>query len=222
MSDGGGPRIGAVKQHRKSRRAPQARAGPAGAGAGIFTRMKGQALQAEVSIRVGVVVERRRLDNRWAQWSWRPVAVFTDAPDIDAWRVLVADGDVTRFHAGTVTVTLHRKLVEAYKVNLARDEPSFWVVLRDAEEEDADDMPYVVSTVTASPYEAQNYADTGEGLIEPVPVPPQLIGWLVEFVRAHPEQEVFKKRKRDRLKVEELKFGKEPIFSRTHQRPDES
>lgn len=180
-------------------------------------------MQAEVSIRVGVVVERRRLDHRWAQWSWRPVAVFTDAPDIDEWRVLVADGDVTRFHAGTVTLTLHRKLVEAYKVNLARDEPSFWVVLRDAEdEEDEGDMPWVVDTVTASPYEAQNFADTGEGLIEPVPVPKDLLGWMLEFVRAHPSEEIFKKRKRDRLQVEDLKFGKEPIFSQTRRVVDET
>ncbi|WP_162901433.1 DUF3305 domain-containing protein [Breoghania sp. L-A4] len=179
-------------------------------------------MQAEVSIRVGVVVERLRIDNRWAQWSWRPVAVFTDAPEDDAWRVLVADGDVTRFHAGNATVTLHRKLVEAYRVNLARDAPSLWVVLRDAEEADAGDMPYAVAAVTASPYEAQDYADSGEGLIEPVPVPPELLAWLVDFVRAHPAQEEFKKRKRDKLRIEEQKFGKEPIFKRSGNAPDQS
>lgn len=180
-------------------------------------------MQAEISIRVGVVVERRRLDHKWAQWSWRPVAVFTDAPDIedgDDWRAMVADGDVTRFHAGTVVLTLHRKLVEAYKVNLAREEPSFWVVLQDAEDDAA--MPYFVDTVTASPYEAQNFADTGEGLIEPVPVPPELLTWMVDFVRAHPDEEIFKKRKRDRLNVEQLKFGKEPIFSQTRRVVDET
>lgn len=181
-------------------------------------------MQAEVSIRVGVVVERRKLDNPWAKWSWRPVAVFTDAPEVpdgEPWRVLVAEGDATRFHAGTFTLTLHRKLVEAYKVNLARDAPSFWVVLQEREDDAAADIPWFVDTVTASPYEAQNFADTGEGLIEPVPVPQELLGWMVDFVRAHPEEEIFKKRKRDRLDVEELKFGKEPIFSQTRRVVDE-
>ncbi len=127
---------------------------------------------------------------------------------------------MTRFHAGTVTLTLHRKLVEAYKVNLARDEASLWVILQDNEEEG--DMPFVVDTVTASPYEAQNFADTGEGLVEPVPVPGELLAWMLDFVRSHPDEEVFKKRKRDRLDVEELKFGKEPIFAQTRRVVDET
>ena len=83
-------------------------------------------------------------------------------------------------------------------------------------------MPYFVDTVTASPYEAQNFADTGEGLIEPVPVPPELLTWMVDFVRAHPDEEIFKKRKRDRLDVEQLKFGKEPIFAQTRRVVDET
>lgn len=189
--------------------------------------MKGCALQAEVSVQVGVIVERRRSASRWAKWSWLPVAVFTDAPELaveDEWRVLVSEGDVTRFHAGTVTVTLHRKLVEAYRVNLAREEASFWVVLheRDPDEQGLSEIPWFVQTVTASPYEAQNFADTGEGIIEAVPVPPELIGWIVGFLREHPEEEIFKKRKRDRIEVEELKFGKEPIYSRTRRVVDET
>lgn len=179
-------------------------------------------MQAEISIRVGVVVERRRLDNPWADWAWKPVAVFTDAPEVDAWRVLVAAGDVTRFHAGNATVTLHRKLVEAYKVNLARDEPSLWVVLQEADEDDEGGMPWVIHAVTASPYEAQNFADTSENLIEAVPLPEPLIPWMVDFVKAHPEQEVFKKRKRDIVRVEELKFGKEPIFASSRRVVDET
>jgi hypothetical protein len=56
--------------------------------------------------------------------------------------------------------------------------------------------------VTASPFEAQDYCDTGEELVEKVPMPHGLVAWIREFVKRHHEEEVFKKRKRDRQRVD--------------------
>ncbi len=170
----------------------------------------------ELTIPVGAVVERRRIDNPWADWAWKPVAALADPPPSASWRVLKAEGDVTQFFAGCADLTLHRKLVEAYRINLAGDEPMLWIVLADAdaEAETDPDQPYVLHMVTASPYDAQDYLDSGDGIVEAVPMPEAIVARLVAFVKAHPEEEVFKKRKRDRVDVEEHKFGNQPIFLR--------
>ncbi len=172
-----------------------------------------KALKNEVSIPVGAVVERRRVDHPWAEWSWRPVAAVVEPPALEEWHVMVRDGDITRYHAGTALVTLHRKLVEAYRINLALETPSLWIMLDAADPSSA--MPWHLSQITASPYDAQDLADSGEGILEQVPMPEDLLALLVEFVRGHPAPEEFRKRRRDEVKVEELKFGKEPIFDQS-------
>ena len=58
-----------------------------------------------------------------------------------------------------------------------------------------DDKPELL-TVTASAYEAQDYADNGEDIVEPVPMPPGLEAWIGDFVERNHHQETFVKRKR--------------------------
>jgi len=172
-------------------------------------------LEKEITVPLGVLVERRKIDHPWAEWSWKPVAVLSDPPAIDPWLVLKSDRDVTQFHAATVDLNLHRTLVEAYRTNLAGDAPLVWVVLQEADSDDeaSDIWPYKVHSVTVSPYEAQDHLDGGDEIVESVAMPEAILTLLLAFVRAHPEEQVFKKRKRDRLDVEELKFGKLPIFA---------
>ncbi|PTW60857.1 uncharacterized protein DUF3305 [Breoghania corrubedonensis] len=131
---------------------------------------------------------------------------------MEDWHPMVSEGTTTRFHAGTKNVTLHRKLVEAYRINLALEVPSLWIMLDAADPGAA--QPWELSIITACPYDAQDLADSGEGILEQVPMPEDLVALLVEFVRAHPLPEEFRKRRRDEVKVEDLKFGKEPIFAR--------
>ncbi|WP_319775745.1 DUF3305 domain-containing protein [Breoghania sp.] len=173
------------------------------------------ALKNEISIPVGAIVERRRVDHPWADWSWRPVAAVVEPPALEDWHVMVSEGDTTRYHAGTTLVTLHRKLVEAYRINLALDVPSLWIMLDAADPSAA--MPWQLSQITVSPYDAQDLADSGEGILEQVPMPEDLLALLVEFVRHHPAPEEFRKRRRDEVKLEDLQFGKEPIFAQSAQ-----
>jgi len=174
-------------------------------------------LEKEITMPVGVVVERRKLDNPWADWAWKPVDVLPDPPAMEPWRMLKAEGNATHYHAATVELNLHRKLVEAYRVNLAGEAPLLWVVLQEVDysESGADEWPYKVHLVTASPYDAQDLLDSGDEIVEAVAMPEAILARVVAFVKAHPEEEVFRKRKRDRLDVEELKFSKQPIFART-------
>ena len=69
------------------------------------------------------------------------------------------------------------------------------------------DAPLEILLVTASPYEAQDYADTGEELVEKVPMPDGLVAWIRDFVEAHHEDEVFIKRKRDKKRIDQKEDG---------------
>ena len=41
-------------------------------------------MSAKESIDLGIVIERREIDNPWQDYSWTPVAVFPGAPPLDA------------------------------------------------------------------------------------------------------------------------------------------
>ncbi len=163
------------------------------------------------SIDVGVVVERRKIDHPWQEWSWRPVAVIPGAGPEENWREMRSGADWTQFHAGTLPLELHHKETEGYIVNLGNQMPAIYVVLRDAEDDDAD-YPVEPHLVTVSPFEAQDYLDSGEEIVEALPMPDGLEDWLRSFVGENHVEEKFIKRKRDKLKIEDHKFGKDPIF----------
>ena len=150
--------------------------------------------QRMISMPVGVVLRRMPGVTRWARWNWKPVAVLPGAPAAD-WRVLREEGGTTEFHAATLPLELHRKETEAYLTTLSAEPPCVYVILRPAEDAD---HPHEVEpyAVTASAFEAQDYLDSGEEHVEPVPAPPGLVAWIREFTDTHHEPEEFKKRKR--------------------------
>lgn len=162
-----------------------------------------------VSVPVGVVVAREEIDSPWQDHVWRPLAVLPGAPAVDGWREMVRADGVVQYHAATVPIELFRKEAEAYEYNLTGVEPVIYVVLAETGEEG--EFPYRVHLVTASPFEAQDYCDAGEYIVEPVDMPPELLAWIDAYVREHGASEAFKKRKRDEVNLEEHKFGQEPI-----------
>ncbi|MEM7498867.1 MAG: DUF3305 domain-containing protein [Pseudomonadota bacterium] len=169
------------------------------------------------TIPLGIVLSRRPGVTRWAAWSWRPTAVLPGAGPAAAsaadWQVLTeAPGGAADFHAATLPLTLHRAETEAYRVALSNDPPILYVVLRPNEADEggagAAARPYVPFLATASPFEAQDYADSGEELVEPVAMTPALIAWISSFVDRHHRDEAFKKRKRDRVRIEAVEDGR--------------
>jgi hypothetical protein len=106
-----------------------------------------------------------------------------------------------------VPLTLHRAETEAYRVALSNTPPVVFVVLRQAEVPTGPE-PLVVHTVTASPYEAQDYLDTGEEIVEPVPMPPALVAWVSDFVARHHVETPFVKRRRDRAGTDRVEDGR--------------
>jgi hypothetical protein len=165
-----------------------------------------------ITIPVGVVVEREKIDHPWQEYRWRPVSIFLNAPEVSEWRELRRGGNFVHYHAATLPLELHRKETNAYRTNLATGEPAVYVVLRD-DPGACSDWPVSVHLVTASPFEAQAYGESGLEIIELVPMPEPLVELLEEFIAAHHVDEPFVKRQRHKEPVtEEHKFGQEPIF----------
>lgn len=157
-------------------------------------------------LQVGVVVRRSPGVTRWARDIWKPVAIIPGAPDA-FWKELVHEGEVVDFHAGTVTMELFRADVEGYLVSLNMSVPSVWVVM-DKDVTGRSPSGWVVSTVTASAHEALDSLDSGESIVEAVPVPESMAAWIKEFVDMHYIEEPFKKRRRDEIRVDGIEDAK--------------
>nr|WP_099913181.1 DUF3305 domain-containing protein [Puniceibacterium antarcticum] len=153
---------------------------------------------------IGVVIQRRPGVTRWAKWVWTPVAVLPGAPAAE-WKTLREVGQTVEYHAATVPLTLYRGEAEAYKVALSQAEPSVYVILRAAPH--GATWPYHVHLVTASPHEAQLYAESGDEIVERVVMPEGLLSWVGAYTQAHYIEEAFVKRKRRPYKEEEKEDG---------------
>ncbi len=144
-----------------------------------------------LSLPVGVVLRQSPGVTRWAGVTWRVSGLLPGAGPGN-WTELRREGAAVEYHAATAPLTLWRSDTEAYLVALNASPPSVWVVLRQA-------LPGArpeVLTVTASAYEAQDYADNGEDIVERVPMPEGLSHWIGAFVARHHRDEAFVKRQR--------------------------
>ncbi len=169
-------------------------------------------MKDQESLPLGVVLERRRVEHPWKDHDWRPVAVIPGAPARDPegeWRTLNEGEDWVHFHSGTLPLELFRRETEGYKFNLSQDPPRIFVVLRSGEDADCehDVVPFLV---TACPYEAQDYLDSGEEIVEAVTMPPGVIAFVQAYIDRHHVDEPFKKRKRKRHDAEGEVFARRP------------
>lgn len=155
---------------------------------------------------VGVIVRRQPGVTRWAKWIWRPVGVLPGAPPAE-WRELRREGEAVEYHAATLELELFRDEVEAYRVTLGARPPSLYVVMRENPEPGAA-FPWKVALVTASPYEAEDYLDSGDEIVERVPMPPAIFAWVADFVACHHRDEPFRKRRRDEYDVDRVEEGR--------------
>jgi hypothetical protein len=149
---------------------------------------------------VGVVVEKRKLSNPWAEFSWRPVAVLPGTPDTTPWTMLDEQHEVRRFYAGASAVELFAGSGAYYRDNLASGEPSLWVVLRPTGLE----PPFEVFAVTADPNEGEGFTLAGNDLVEAVAMPEPIRQAIEAFVAEHYIETQFVKRQRDPANPEAL------------------
>ena len=147
---------------------------------------------------LGVVLRRTPGATRWARHAWKASAVLPGAPDAD-WRELRREGEAVEYHAATRMLELHGAETEAYVHGLGAKVPSVFVVMRAVS---GQEHPFEIVLVTASPYEAQDYCDSGEEIVEKVAMPPGLLAWVTDFVERFHQEEVFVKRRRDKKRID--------------------
>ena len=160
--------------------------------------------EIKCSMPLGVVLRRSAGVTPWAEWSWKAVGVIPGAPAAD-WHLLRRDGESCEYHAATRTLTLWRTDTEAYLTALADNPPSIYVIMR---EQPSSERPFDILMVTASPFEAQDYCDSAEEIVERVPISVGLIAWICDFIDAHHTEVPFVKRRRDKLSVYAVENGK--------------
>ena len=152
-----------------------------------------------IHIPLGIVILRQPGVTRWAAHVWKAVAVLPGAAPAH-WKELRREGDAVEFHAETLSLELHRADAEAYLQGLSAKTPAIYVIMR--LNTDGGEAPLQFVLATASPFEAQDYADTGEELVEKVPMPEGLVAWVRDFVELHHEEETFVKRRRNKARVD--------------------
>lgn len=160
--------------------------------------------QNSLTMPVGIVIRRVPGVTRWAKWVWKAVSVLPGAGDA-TWKELRSEGDAVEYHAGTLPLTLFSSDAEAYLHGLSAKTPSLYVVMREAEAKS--DAPLDLVLLTASPYEAQDYADTSEEIVEKIDMPAGIVAWVRDFANAHYEYEAFVKRRRNKARVDLVEDG---------------
>ncbi len=164
-----------------------------------------------ISCRIGIIVEKRPSDNPWLDHEWVTCGITLDVVDQDGWTFLQDVAGARQYLSPPATLELFSQETEAYLYNLRSPVPSLFAVLREDEESEAE-VPFDVHLVTASPYEAQDYLDSSEEHVDRIGMDDAMQAWMERFVDEHHTHEEFKKRKRNKLRIEEYKFGQEPIF----------
>jgi hypothetical protein len=156
---------------------------------------------------VGVVLERRRLNDPWRDHVWHAVEVVPGAPADVAWRELARGENAVRYLAATLPIEIFRKETDSYRMNLTGRAPRVFVVLRpDPDNTPGREMrPFLV---TVCPFEAGNYGQGGDEVVDDIPMPEEIRAWLDDFVAYHHVEEPFVKRQRDRADPDKVGFGR--------------
>lgn len=165
---------------------------------------------------LGVVIERRRINHPWKDHSWRAVAVIPGAPLLDPrgpWTLLREDEGWAQYHCGTLELELFRSDTEDYKIGLAQNPPRLFIVLRSNHDPDVahELLPFLV---TAGPYEAQHYMESGEDTVEAVAMPEEVVAFVQAFVDTHHVETVFTKRRREKAPEPGESFSRRPPVDR--------
>ena len=155
---------------------------------------------ALAKIAVGVVVERRKAQSSWIDFTWKPVTALAGLPDAAPWTMLSQDGDGATFYAGAAEILLYRTETANYRDNLGSGAPRLWVALRSTGVE----PPYEIFGVTADPAEGEAWTEAGGDLVDVVAMPEAARAVIDAFVTEHHVERPFHKRKRDHADPEAL------------------
>lgn len=145
------------------------------------------------AIPVAVVMQRRRINNRWQPFAWLPQAVVHDAENDAAPRCINDDPDNWQWQFAGFEVRLHSDEAEGYFLNATSPTPCWFIMWR---VEPAGDTELAVpKTVTLSYNEAARMMDAGEQ-VDTLPLEPQFVEHLRAFAAEYYRPEPRKKQRK--------------------------
>lgn len=146
------------------------------------------------ALRIGVVMQRTPLNNRWQPYQWRPLEIVGDA--------VVAEGDArclldheadTRWLFPGFDIKLFSDEAEGYFLNISSPAPCWFIMWR---KEDIDGAELAMPKfVTLSYNEAARLMDGGEQ-VDTLPASPDIIERMSAFVAEHYKPEPKRKRRK--------------------------
>lgn len=140
----------------------------------------------ETGIRLAVIMERKVLANKWADFQWEAVGIVPDEGMDPAPRRIYEDEQRAQWlHAG-FAIELFTDEAEFYFANITAPEPRVFVLWR------LDDELARPALVTVSYGVAARMMDAGEQ-VDGVPMPDEIRAWVAEFVARHYKPEAGKK-----------------------------
>lgn len=146
------------------------------------------------AIRIGVVMQRLAIDNRWQSYQWRPMEIVRDSILSDgAARCLRNDPVDTRWGFAGFEIKLFSDEGEGYFLNLSAPTPCWFIMWR-IEELDGVEVA-VPKSITLSYNEAARLMDGGEQ-VDTLPASADIVERLSAFANAHYHPEIKKKRKK--------------------------
>ena len=178
-----------------------------------------------ILIAVKIIFEKKILNNKWQSHEWEihdlvlmDMKAGDGYPPINNVEILPlrnfdeekTNNDLKNYFFAQASIDLHRAEAEAYAENLQCSDPAIYIVLREGLYDDEiqesfedNDIDVHLAEVSLSPYNIQDYEDSGEYIIKKVPLDGPISELLEKFVEQHFKPEEFIKRKRDRAKIDE-------------------
>jgi len=150
----------------------------------------------EMKLTVGVVAQERPSASRWADTVWSPIAVIGATSGLQPGAVMREGPEGTTYFMGVSEVYFHRTEAMAYLQNMEASKPGLYVVLRKGRAPGRPPLAWHLHTVTASPYDVQDFSDCGDDIVERVAMPPAIAAAVRDFIHAHPDQLQQKKKHR--------------------------
>jgi hypothetical protein len=144
-----------------------------------------------------VIVERRKAQSPWLDYTWTVVDVLPGELTAAPWTPVGLKDATDRFYAGGTLIHLYRTEASNYRDNLVSGSPSLWVVLRQT----GGEPPYALLTVTADPSEGEAATEAGDDLVEAVEMPASIFRVLEIFVAEHNVDRPFVKRQLDHIEL---------------------
>lgn len=140
----------------------------------------------KTGLNLAVIMERKVLANKWADFQWEAVGIVPDEGMDPAPRCIYEDGQLTQWlHAG-FAIELFTDEAEFYFANITAPEPRVFVLWR------MDDELARPALVTVSYGVAARMVDAGEH-VDGVPMPEEIRVWVRGFVARHYKPEAKKK-----------------------------